>query len=132
MATWKIKAYHLPDGTCPIQDWYRGQDVKVKADFDAALTTLKGTADWLDTWQFKVLKRRHIGLGEIRFKLQKPVLRRFRPVGIWPPLIAREFVLLIGCEKESNGIFIPPDAFTLALDYMRRWEQGEGAVHDYV
>jgi hypothetical protein len=34
--------------------------------------------------------------------------------------------LLIGCEKERNGVLIPNDAFTLALEYKRRWEQGEG------
>ena len=132
MATWSIKAYHLPGGTCPIRDWYRAQDVTVQAEFDAALTTLKGTADWSDTKQFMALKREHVGLGEIRFKLERPILRRFRPVGIWPPMSDQEFVLLAGCEKERNGLLIPTDAFTLALSYKSQLERGEGEIHEYL
>ena len=133
MSAWRIKAYRLPGGTCPVRDWYRAQDVPVQAEFDAVLTTLKATVDWSDTSAFKVLKRNHAGLGEIRFRFgKKPDVRRFRPVGIWPPMIRGEFVLLLGCEKERNGVLIPEDAFTLALDYKRRWEQGDGEVDDYV
>lgn len=132
MAVWRIKAYHLQGGFCPIRTWYGAQDVSVQAEFDAALTTLAGTVDWADTKVFGILKRDHAGLGEIRFRLEKPEMRRFRPVGIWPPIVQQEFVLLLGCEKERNGVLIPPEAFTLALDYKRRLEQGEGEVHDYV
>ncbi len=131
MPRWTIKAYQLASGVCPIKDWYRGQDAEVQAAFDATLTTLAATSDWLDTWQFKVLTRRHIGLGEIRFKLEGPPIRRFRPVGVWPPLVQREFIMLLGCEKRGN-IYIPDDAFAVALDYRRRLEANEGEVHDYV
>lgn len=133
---WQIKAYYLQGGSCPIRDWYGAQDVPVKAGFDATLTTLRATADWTDRKIFGVLKREHTGLGEIRFKIESPgqprKVRRFRPVGIWPPVVEGEFVLLLGCEKERNGVLIPDDAFTLALDYKRRWERGEGEVHDYI
>jgi hypothetical protein len=129
---WGIKAYHLEGGTCPIRDWYRLQDVSVQAVFDAALATLRGTVDWTDTKAFEALKRDHTGLGEIRFKLEKPRVRRFRPVGIWPPVVDYEFVLLVGCEKERNGVLIPSDAFTMALEYKRRWERGEGRIDDYL
>lgn len=133
MSAWQIKAFYLPGGTCPIRDWYRAQDVPVQAAFDATLTILKAIVDWTDTKAFKVLRRNHAGLGEIRFKLERPgQVRRFRPVGIWPPIDNGEFVLLLGCEKEQRGVLIPPDAFTLALDYRRRWERGEGEVHDYI
>jgi len=132
MSAWRIMAYYLPGGTCPIRDWYRAQDVVVQAEFDAALTTLKGTVDWLDTWQFKELRKSHAGLGEIRFKLETPELRRFRPLGIWPPVIEREFILLLGCEKTRNGVLIPPDAFALALAYKKLWEQDQGEIHDYI
>lgn len=60
---WQIKAYWLPGETCPIQDWYREQDVEVQAEFDATLETLKATVDWTDTKSFGVLKRDHEGLG---------------------------------------------------------------------
>jgi hypothetical protein len=132
MSVWQIKAYHLQGGACPIQNWYRNQDVRVQAEFDATLATLKATVDWTDTNAFKALKRDHTGLGEIRFRLEKPEERRFRPVGIWPPIVEWEFILLVGCEKEHNGLLAPPNAFTLALEYKRRWQQGEGEVHDYI
>jgi hypothetical protein len=131
MALWRIMAYHLAGGSCPIQDWYAAQDIEVQAAFDAAFTTLNATADWSDTWQFKELTKAHAGLGEIRFKLDGPPIRRFRPVGIWPPIIPNEFILLLGCEK-NRSVYIPHDAFTLALEYKRRWEQGEGEIHDYI
>jgi hypothetical protein len=132
MPMWNIKAYWLPGDTCPIQDWYRAQDVPVQAEFDATLGTLTATVDWTDTKAFKVLRRDHAGLGEVRFVLERPEKRRFRPVGIWPPVIEGEFILLVGCEKERNGVLIPENAFTLALDYKRRFEDGEGRVDDYV
>ncbi len=131
MALWRIMAYQLAGGFCPIQRWYAVQDVEVQAAFDATLATLSATADWSDTWQFKDLTGVHAGLGEIRFQLEGPPIRRFRPVGIWPPIIPNEFILLLGCEKNRN-IYIPPDAFNLALEYKRRWEHGEGEINDYV
>lgn len=132
MALWKFKAYHLAGGHCPIREWYRQQDCEVQAEFDAALTILRATDDWMDTQLFEVLRREHEGLGEIRFKLEKPTVRRFRPVGIWPPLTDREFILLIGCEKGRYGRLIPSRAFDTALEYRRRFmEKGEGTAHDY-
>lgn len=104
----------------------------IQAEFDAVLGTLAATVDWTDTKSFGVLKRDHLGLGEIRFMLEKPEQRRFRPVGIWPPRAEGEFILLVGCEKERNGVLIPPNAFTLALEYKRRLENGEGGINDYV
>ena len=131
MPLWNIKAYHLPGGTCPIQDWYRVQDVEVKAEFDATLRVLSATEDWTDTKMFQALTRSHAGLGEIRFMIDKPIVRRFRPVGIWPPITGNEFILLLGCEKRM-GVYIPPNAFTQALIHKQRWEAGRGEIHDYV
>jgi hypothetical protein len=132
MSAWQIKAYWLPGGTCPIRDWYRVQNVSVQAEFDATLVTLRAAVDWTDTKAFKALKRNHTGLGEIRFKLEKPRVRRFRPVGIWPPVVDHEFILLLGCEKVGHGVLIPPNAFTLALTYKTLWQNGQGEINDYV
>ena len=132
MSIWRIKAYWLPGDTCPIRDWYRNQDVPVQAEFDVVLETLQATVDWTDTSSFGVLKRDHKGLGEIRFSLETPEKRRFRPVGIWPPIAEGEFVLLAGCEKRRKGVLIPWNAFTLALEYKRRLADGEGRIDDYV
>jgi hypothetical protein len=141
MSLWTIKAYYLANGTCPMRNWYTAQDVEVQAQFDATLATLVATEDWedRDTKQFKVLRADHVGLGEIRFKIEEwqrgvrgrtKLVRRFRPVGIWPPVVEREFILLLGCEK-SRGVYIPDDAFTLALEYKRRLEAGEGEANEY-
>jgi hypothetical protein len=47
MSAWKIKAYWLKGGTCPVRDWYRAQAVAVQAEFDATLTTLRAITDWM-------------------------------------------------------------------------------------
>ena len=130
MPLWRFMAYHVDPESCPIQDWYQVQGEEVQARFDASLATLGATADWMDTWQFKALTRNHAGLGEIRFKIDGTPIRRFRPVGIWPPLVEREFILLLGCEKHRN-LYIPADAFTLALEYRRLLEAGIGEIHEY-
>jgi len=115
-----------------MRDWYQRQDVEVQAEFDAALGILKAESDWLDTKSFKVLVRDHSGLGEIRFKLDGPPERRFRPVGIWPPIVDYEFILLVGCEK-VRGLYIPEDAFRQSLEYRRRLlDDAEGDIHEYV
>lgn len=131
MPLWTFKAYHLEGGTCPIRDWYGAQDIEVQAEFDATLVTLAATEDWEDTRQFKALKRDHAGLGEIRFRLEGKAARRFRPVGIWPPIAEHEFIFLLGCEKQSRGLYIPPDAFALALRYKRDLESGIGELYEY-
>lgn len=131
MPLWTFKAYYLAGGTCPIRDWYHVQDIEVQAAFDATLVTLAATEDWEEeTGHFKVLKREHRGLGEIRFALGGRPIRRFRPVGIWPPVSFREFILLLGSEK-FRGVYAPPDAFTLALYYKGQLEAGRGELHEY-
>ena len=114
-----------------MRDWYRVQDIEVKAEFDVVLGILRATEDWTDTKLFKALNRRHAGLGEVRLTLEKPTVRRFRPVGIWPPITENEFILLLGCEKRM-GIYIPPDAFTKALIHKQELEKGIGEIRDYV
>ncbi len=133
MALWRIMAYYLQGGTCPFLNWYRNQEISVQALFDATLDILRETEDWEDTKSFQPLKREHAGLGEIRFKLEERgrEVRRFRPVGIWPPLMEREFILLVGCEKRPRAAYDPADAFIKALEYRRRLLDGEGDARDY-
>jgi len=131
MALWRIKAYWLPGDFCPLQAWYVRQDIPVQAEFDATLAILQAEPDWADTKAFKALHSRHIGLGEVRFSIDKPHLRRFRPVGIWPPIVDYEFILLLGCEKE-RGVYVPANAFDQALIYKQQFERGEGEAHDYL
>jgi hypothetical protein len=102
MSMWQMKAYWLPGDTCPIQDWYRAQDMPVQAEFDAALGTLAAIVDWTDTKSFGVLKRDHAGLGEIRFALEGPEKSRFRPVGIWPPIVEGEFHFTAGLREATQ------------------------------
>jgi hypothetical protein len=125
---------YYPDGvSCPVKDWYEVQDDDVQAAFDVTVSILLDYRDWGDDHhEFKVLNRQHVGLGEIRFKVDTPNERKFRPVGIWPPLAHREFILLMGCEKPRRGVYIPPDAFTQALEYKRMLEAGIGEVRDYL
>jgi hypothetical protein len=130
MALWTFKAYYLEGGTCPIRDWYTVQEPGVQAALDATLATLAATEDWEDTNQFKALKRDHSGLGEIRFKIEGKPVRRFRPVGIWPPTTEYEFIFLLGCEK-CRGVYDPPDAFALALRYKRDLEAGIGELYEF-
>ena len=135
MPLWRIMVYHLAGGTCPFLAWCRAQEPAVRGEFYSALDTLRKERDWLDMESFKPLTRNHVGLGEIRFKLerrehQNRIVRRFRPIGIWPPVVEHEFILLLGCEKGRNGILIPPDTFDLALDYKRRFQNGEGISYD--
>src|SRR4051794_36491504 len=122
MAIWKMKVYQLPSGICPFRNWYAQQDSEVQAEFDATVLVLAARLDWSKSKKFKELKRRHIGLGEIRFRLDRP-LRRFRPVGIWPPVKENEFILLNACEKDGP-LYIPEDAFTQALVYKQEFQDG--------
>ena len=139
MSLWTFSAYHLEGGTCPIRDWYANQDARVQAAFDATLAVLSATEDWENADEFGVLKRDHAGLGEIRFYLEdrtgrrgaRPPIRRFRPVGIWPPISEGTFILLLGCEK-FRGVLCPENAFDLALRYKRDLEAGIGKVYEYL
>ena len=123
MDLWRIFDYITSDGDNLLQLWYEAQDPEVQAQFDATLFILKGTEDWEsdDVEEFKPLINKHQGLGEVRFYVEafapgakRPHRRRFRPVGIWPTLQRREFVLLLGCEK-SGRTYKPHDAFGSAL-----------------
>jgi len=120
--------YWTAEGICPMQQWYEAQEVPVRAKFDAVLLTLAGTPVWDDEPrdEFKVLTRIHVGLAEIRFKLvDGRTTRRFRPLGIWPPVVPNEFILLLGCEK-SGRMVIPNGAYEHALDYKSDFENCKG------
>ena len=139
MALWRFMDYCTESGQNLIQEWYEAQGDAVKAEFDATLLTLGATEDWTATGvdEFKVLTGRHAGLCELRFDIgvrepgsRKSSKRRFRPVGIWR-LEYRDFIILLGCEK-SGRIYIPADAFDLALEYKALFEQGRGTICEHV
>jgi transcriptional regulator with XRE-family HTH domain len=131
MALWSFLDYRTGDEVPRnlIQTWYGQQTVDVQAEFDATVATLAATEDWRKAKEFKLLKRKHLGLAELRFSVKskkhgKGLIRKFRPVGIWREE-EREFVFLLGCEK-ARGAYTPPDAFDRALDYLTKLGRGEG------
>jgi hypothetical protein len=140
MAVWAFSDYITEDGVNLISDWYDAQDPEVQAQFDVALYILGATEDWeqdgVEEW-FKPLLRRHAGLGEVRFYIdakapgaKKPRRRRFRPAGVWPTPIGREFILILGCEKRGMT-YMPHDAFGLALRHKALLEQGRGTTREH-
>lgn len=140
MPLWKFLVYvDEPDANgrrrVPFRDWYGIQDVKVQASCYAAITALQGVPDWEDSdvEEFKSLIGVNIGLGEVRFEVtwqegKKQIKRQFRCLGIWPA-DGNEFVLLNGLEK-SGRTPIPPDAYTEAQRFRRRYGQGRGGVDE--
>jgi hypothetical protein len=140
MGLWKFFDYVTDENENLLQDWYVAQDPEVQAQFDATLLILGATEDWeaKDVEEFKPLINKHKGLGEVRFHIsalalgaKRPHRRRFRPVGIWPAAQAREFVLILGCEK-SGKTFIPHDAFGVALQHKARLEAGKGKTYERI
>jgi hypothetical protein len=140
MALWRFFDYITEGGENLINDWYTVQDPEVQAQFDATLLILSATENWEDerVEEFKPLERQHAGLGEIIFHInaiapgaRRPHRRRFRPVGIWPTTVYREFILLLGCEKRGRQ-YIPHDAFGMALTHKAALEEGKGTTREHV
>jgi hypothetical protein len=140
MGLWKFFDYVTEDNVNLMEEWYKVQDPEVRARFDATLFILGATEDWDDenVEEFKALTKAHAGLGEVRFFVdaltpgaKRPHKRRFRPVGIWPPIISREFIMILGCEK-SGRTFKPHDAFGLAVRHKALLEQGRGTTNERI
>jgi hypothetical protein len=139
MALWRFLDYITEDDENLIADWYKVQDDEVRAEFDATLLILGALDDWTGSYteEFKPLTDKHMGLGEIRFSVdalapgaKRPHKRRFRPVGIWPPVGDHEFILILGCEK-SGRTFMPHGAFDTALRYKVLFDQGKGTTREH-
>ena len=139
MDLWKCFDYVTDGGVNLMQNWYLAQDSAVRAKFDATLAQLKGFRNWEDKkvreW-FKPLTEKHVGLGEVRFSIEvlksghkRPFKRRFRPVGIWPPVRELEFIFLLGCEK-CRMTYIPHDAFDKALGMKKKFDTGKGTINE--
>ncbi|HVA01237.1 MAG TPA: hypothetical protein VMV34_06215 [Terriglobia bacterium] len=124
-----------------IEEWYRNEGEELQAAFDTALNELAGTEDWRDLGWFKVLTGKHTGLCEIKIDIpenpvvpgRKPPATHYRPVGFIKrepgEFISGEFVLLLGCKKSGRS-YEPPNAFDLALDLKRKFqEEGRGRIH---
>ena len=140
MGLWRFLDYVTEDDHNLMQEWYVVQDPEVQAQFDATLLILGAVEDWEDedVEESKPLTCEHQGLGEVRFHVEalapgakRPHRRRFRPVGIWPPVVSHEFVLILGCEK-SGKTFMPHDAFGLALCHKTLLEQGRGTTRERI
>ena len=132
--------YVTADGENLIRTWYERQEDVVRAQFDATLAILRATEDWeaQNVEEFKPLTKAHVGLGEIRFDIEaralgakRPHKRRFRPVGIWPSVKDREFILILGCEKYGRT-FIPHAAFDIAMDLKAKLEAGKGTICEHI
>lgn len=113
---------------------------RAQAQFDATLMILQATPNWeaADVEEFKVLTGKHKGLGEIRFHInvsdhgsRRPYRRRFRPVGIWPPIVEGEFIILVGCEKR-RATYTPHAAFDIALMRKVEFEKGKGSTSEHI
>ena len=124
-------AYRTEGGRYPIREWYESEDEAVQADFDAILTVLRDTRNWYGRKDIHELTRRHKGLWEIRFAIDRV---RYRPVGFMlPALDQSRFILLLGCKKPERGSYIPQDAFDQALELRRLFlDEGRGTVHEHI
>ncbi len=137
MPVWHVVDYVSDEEGNLIRNWCATQDHAVVARFEATLITLAGIEVWDDPEleQFKVLTGPHVGLGEIRFEVEQQVgtkrkKRKFRMLGIWPPPIEREFVMLGGLEKSGRSP-TPTNAFELAMKYKADFERDEGRTCDH-
>jgi hypothetical protein len=135
MRQWRFMDYHTEDAGNLITPWYASVNDKVRAAFDGVLDTLANTKDWddPDLYEFKnFVTGEFVGLAELRFSIKEKhtVKRRFRPLGIWRPQ-DREFILILVCEK-SGRMKIPPNAFELAMEYKRQFDQGRGMLYEHV
>src|SRR5258708_5055423 len=99
MQHWRFKDFCSETGGSLMQEWYAEQEAAVQADFDVIVNILAATQDWSDRKDCQPLRRRHTGLWEIRFTVNKV---RYRPVGFFGPS-SGEFTLLLGCTKEMRG-----------------------------
>mgnify|MGYP000863774547 CR=1 FL=1 len=140
LVLWRFFDFITESGENLIAAWYEAQDPDVQAQFDATLLFLRATHDWeyprID--EFKALTGRNQGLGELRFDVRvnrhgsrNPVKRRFRPVGIWPPVSPNSFILILGCEKSGRGTYVPHCAFDIAMRHKADFENREGAIHEH-
>ncbi len=131
MAFWKFFDYITEDNRSPILDWYGTLDMPVRATFDVLVQELTGTEDWdaakPTKRKYRLLKRQHLGLCELIFKVDA---KKFRPLGVWYREKG-EFVFLGGCEHR-RFFSIPANAFDDAFRFKGLLEQGRGATREHV
>ena len=135
MSPWRFLEYESDSGFNPFQDWYLRQDLEVKASLDLTVYQRRVTEDWVNPpsrharKQFKILDKEHFGLAELRFWTNGK--RTFRVAGLYQPS-ERQFVLFGGCEKLMGGqIYVPEDAFDLALKCKNALMKGRGKLIDH-
>jgi hypothetical protein len=128
MANWRFLNYCTEEGRNLFREWYEEQDAAVQAEIDTIIIVLRATLDWKGRKDCLPLKKRHAGLWEVRFTVNKI---RYRPVGFFGPK-SGEFTLLLGCSKKIRGAYTPPNAFDKALELLKSFrEAGKGRVCDH-
>jgi hypothetical protein len=125
--------YITEDGRNLFDEWYRNEDQRVQAEFDATLSILSALGDWRGHWQYEDLHEEHRGLGEIRFSIKADRFLskwKYRVAG-FATLNYRQFILVVGCKKSRMlGGYHPKGAFDTALDLKRRFEEGIGSTYE--
>lgn len=135
MKIWQFFDYYPDEGGCPIAEWYRAQEVEVRAKFAATRDDLEVTENWddPDLRSFGVLGRKpeHIGLAQIKFYVigKNGKKTHFRAVGRWRKE-AKEFIFLTGFQKNGRST-IPPDALNDAVRLLQELEMQRGEIHEH-
>ena len=124
MNKWHLKDFVSHTGRNQIADWYELLSAQARSDFDALIDILEKKEDWSYP-EYKDLKRKHKGVGEIRWKTEKT---QHRVLGYSPS--DHVFVLLIGCTHKMN-IYNPPEALDTALERKKKVESGEAGTCDH-
>ncbi len=135
MALWRFLEYQTDEQERHFRDWYELQIPIIQATLDATLVTLGATENWDDPEleNFKVFTRKpgHLGLAQVQFEIiQGKKKRQFRVLGLWRQE-QREFILLVGFEKNGRSPN-PPNAFEVAQDLRMQIEDGRGLIYDHV
>lgn len=136
MPLWRFLDYcPVENGSC-IRDWYDVQEPNVKAAFDVTVELLSIQRKWVaelgdpEIGSFKVLNREHAGLSEIRFEVDRPKKRHFRPLGIW--MEGTYIFIFLNAYEKSGRCTIPPNALKRALELKALWEEGKGTICDHL
>jgi hypothetical protein len=129
MVFWKFVEFCKDGGTNVFRTWYQAQHCNVQAACKWAIHETAITED-LETYSpYKILKRKDVGLGEIKFEADDKAgtgVRKFRALGFWN-YDRSDFILVSGGRKP-----IPQVTFDNVLDIqLRYFLYGEGYLDEH-